>query len=56
MANAKIKVAEANTKTARAEAVEQCTDKFLMYGFAAEYEAWRHKTQGRKAPGADDVQ
>ena len=49
-------VAEVKIKGARAKATEQCTDKFLMYGFAAEYEARRHNTQGRKAPGADDVQ
>ena len=49
-------VAEVKIKAARAEAEEHCTDKFLLFAFAAEYEAWRQKTQLRKALGADDEQ
>ena len=33
---------------ARAEAIQQTSDKFLMYGYAAEYKAFQEKALGKK--------
>lgn len=49
-----IQAARAETKTARAEAIQQCNDKFLMYGYAAEYQALQKKALGEKAPQHSD--
>lgn len=38
---AQIEAAEAKIKTARAEAIQECNDKFLMYGYAAEYQKYQ---------------
>jgi len=41
---AQIEAAEAKIKTARASAIQECNDKFLMYGYTAEYQ---QKTLGQ---------
>ena len=33
---------------ARAEAIKETSDKFLMYGYAAEYRAFQEKALGKK--------
>lgn len=44
---AQIEAAEAKIKTARAEAIQECNDKFLMYGYAAEYQKYQQKALGQ---------
>ena len=41
---------EAKLEAARAQAIQQCNDKFLLYGYAAEYKAFQQKTLGERAP------
>lgn len=43
-------VCAARIEAARAEAIQQCNEKFLMYGYAAEYKALQHRTLGERAP------
>ena len=37
---------EKEVQLARAEAIQMCNEKFLMYGYAAEYQALQQKTLG----------
>lgn len=46
----KLQAVQPQIQAARAEAIQQCNDKFLMYGYAAEYQAFQKKTFGEKAP------
>ena len=41
---------EAKLEAARAQAIQQCNEKFLLYGYAAEYKAFQQKTLGERAP------
>ena len=41
---------EAKIEAARAEAIQQCNEKFLLYGYAAEYKALQQRTLGERAP------
>lgn len=43
-------VLEARIEAARAQAIQQCNEKFLTYGYAAEYKALQQKTLGERAP------
>ena len=42
------KTLEAKIAQARAEAIQQTNDKFFMYGYAAEYQAFQNKALGKK--------
>ena len=42
------KTLEAKIAQARAEAIQQTNDKFLMYGYAAEYQVFQNKALGKK--------
>ncbi|KAL0041112.1 hypothetical protein WJX77_005441 [Trebouxia sp. C0004] len=41
---------EAKLEAARASAIQQCNEKFLQYGYAAEYKALQQRTLGERAP------
>lgn len=45
--NTRIEAAEEKIKTARLEAIKECNDKFLIYGYAAEYQKYQHKALGK---------
>jgi hypothetical protein len=47
VAKAENKAAEAQIRAARAEAIADTSNKFLMYGFAEEYNKFREKTISR---------
>ncbi len=47
---AKLQAARAEATQQKAEAIQQCNEKFLMYGYAAEYKAFQQKTLGERAP------
>ena len=47
---AKLEAARAEAKQQKAEAIQQCNEKFLHYGYAAEYKAFQQKTLGERAP------
>ncbi len=42
--------AHAEAKRIRAEAIQQCSDKFLLYGYAAKYQAYQQRTLAENAP------
>lgn len=45
--NTRIEAAEEKIKIARLEAIKECNDKFLIYGYAAEYQKYQHKALGK---------
>ncbi|DBB00525.1 TPA: hypothetical protein ACH3X3_002224 [Trebouxia sp. C0006] len=47
---ARIEAARAEAKEQKAQAIQQCNEKFLAYGYAAEYKALQQKTLGERAP------
>ena len=47
---ARIEAVRAEAKEQKAEAIQQCNEKFLAYGYAAEYKALQQKTLGERAP------
>ncbi len=47
---ARLEAARAEAKEQKAEAIQQCNEKFLMYGYAAEYKALQQRTLGERAP------
>jgi len=47
---ARIEAARAEAKDKKAQAIQQCNEKFLAYGYAAEYKALQQKTLGERAP------
>ncbi len=44
------KVFEAKIGRTRAETIQECNEKFLMYGYAEEYHKFQRKALGDKAP------
>ncbi|DBA85890.1 TPA: hypothetical protein ACH3X1_005435 [Trebouxia sp. C0004] len=49
---ARIEAARAEAKQQKAEAIQQCNEKFLLYVYAAEYKALQQRTLGQRAPTA----
>ena len=47
---ARLEAARAEAKQQKAEAIQQCNEKFLLYGYAAEYKALQQRTLGKRAP------
>ena len=47
---ARIEAARAKAKEQKAEAIQQCNEKFLTYGYAAEYKAFQQRALGEQAP------
>ena len=47
---ARIEAARAEAKQHKAEAIQQCNEKFLLYGYANEYKALQQRTLGERAP------
>lgn len=47
---ARIEAARAEAKQQKAEAIQQCNEKFLLYGYADEYRALQQMTLGERAP------
>ena len=50
----KLEKQEEKVARARAEAFQQCNEKFLLYGYAAEYQAFQQKALGKKIPSTVD--
>lgn len=47
---ARLEAARAEAKQQKAEAIQQCHEKFLRYGYANEYMALQQRTLGERAP------
>ena len=47
---ARIEAARAEAKEQKADAIQKCNEKFLTYGYAAEYKAFRERALGEQAP------
>lgn len=47
---ARLEAARAEAKQQKAEAIQLCNEKFLLYGYANEYKALQHMTLGERAP------
>ena len=47
---AKLEAARALAIQQKAEAIQQCNEKFLLYGYANEYKALQQRTLGEPAP------